>query len=81
MGGLPAKLVVLTIDADPPCAMNEFWLYGADLALSEHRRQHPAALGHRGRQSALGASTPDQAGPNPEVEQQIQQIVDSIQFE
>ena len=80
VGGLPAKLVVLTIDADPPCAMNEFWLYG-EASLYPNTVDSTVRLWIIEVANQRWVIHTDQAGPNPEVEQQIQQIVDSIQFE
>lgn len=80
VGGRPAKLVVLTIDHDIPCATTEFWLYGQFSA-------YPNTLDSTIKDWIFGVNgTPygihsDQAGPNPELEREIQQIVDSIQFE
>ena len=80
VGGLPAKLVVLTIDADPPCAMNEFWLYG-QTSLYPNTVTSTLRLWVIEVANQLYVIHTDQAGPNPKVEQEIQQIVDSIQFE
>ena len=80
VGGLPEKLVVLTIDADPPCPMNEFWLYG-DISLYPNTVDSTLRLWIIEVANQRWVIHTDQAGPNPEVEQQIQQVVDSIQFE
>jgi hypothetical protein len=80
VGGLPAKLVVLTIDADPPCAMNEFWLYGQTSLYpnSENSTIRIWVTEVAGERYVIHT---DQAGANPRVEPEIQQVVDSIQFE
>ena len=80
VGGLPAKLVALTIDADPPCPMNEFWLYG-QTSLYPNTVSSTIRLWITEVDGKRWVIHTDQAGPNPEVEQQIQQIVESIQFE
>ena len=79
VGGLPAKLVVLTIHADIACAPRQFYLYGADSA-------YPAALssvmsawivevdGARYVMQALHDAS------DPTAAAEIQQIIDSIQF-
>jgi hypothetical protein len=79
VGGLPAKLVVLTIHADIACPPRQFYLYGADSA-------YPATLssvmsawivevdGARYVMQALHDAS------DPTAAAEIQHIIDSIQF-
>jgi hypothetical protein len=85
VGGRPAKLVVLTIHPDVPCA-REFVLYGKTFP-GGGTMLYPNSLTSTirvwfvdtGGQVLMIHS--DQLGPNPKVEQEIQQVVDSIRFE
>jgi hypothetical protein len=91
VGGLPAKLVQLTIDADMACrpsdealqqpdALSSFNLYGEGTT-------YPVTLDSVIKEWVLEVDGKrviihsDQAAPDPEIEREIQQIVDSIQFE
>jgi hypothetical protein len=80
VGGLPGKLVTLTIDPDPPCPMEEFRLYGG-------RSLYPNTVNSiiriwiteiEGQRWAIHA---DHSNLNEQNGQEIQQIVDSIEFE
>jgi hypothetical protein len=80
VGGLPAKLVVLSIDDDVPCPPNSFWLYGPDSA-------YPNSTGSTikvwifeldGERYVIHV---DETVPGDEIAQEIQQIIDSIRFE
>jgi hypothetical protein len=88
VGGRPAKHVVITVPEDAPCAAGEqgFHLWFADLAQGEAR--YATALGETVRVwivdvdgTRLFIEAESYKGAGPEVEQEIQQIVDSIQFE
>lgn len=80
VGGLPAKLVVLTIHANIPCNTNSFWLYGPDSA-------YPNSLESTIRvwifevHGTRYVIHSDQARPNAALANEIQQIIDSIRFE
>ena len=86
VGGRPAKFVVLTIHPDVPCAHGEFLLYGKTFP-GGGTTLYPNSLTSTikvwfvdtGGQVLMIHS--DQLGPNPKVEQEIQQVVDSIRFE
>jgi hypothetical protein len=80
VGGLPAKLVTLTVDPDPPCDIDSFWMFG-------QTSLHPNSVDSiikfwiidvDGQRYAFLA---DQSAPDPQNEREIQQIIDSIQFE
>jgi hypothetical protein len=79
VGGRPAKLVVLTIHDDIPCSPNRFTF--------DDKHTWPNALTSEvrlwftdvdGKRFSIHS---DRTAPNPELEQEIQEIVDSIQFE
>lgn len=80
IGGRPGKLVALTIHSDVPCELSSFWLYG-NVSL------YPSSLDSKIRiwitelDGAPFIVYADQVGANPGLTQEIQQIVDSIQFE
>jgi hypothetical protein len=80
IGGIPAKLVVLTIHPDIACAPNQFMLFGPG-------SNYPNALTSTIRTWAFEKDGirfnvySDQAGPNASLAQEIEQIVDSISFE
>ena len=78
--GHPAKLVELTVDPDPPCPMNQFWLYGQTSlypnTVDSIIRLWITEVG--GKRFVIHT---DQAGANPQVGHEIQQLIDSIQFE
>jgi len=80
IGGLPAKLVVLTLHDDIGCDPSSFWLFGDGSA-------HPNTIGSTIRVWVFQANgtrqviQSDQAGTQPEIGQEIQRIVDSIRFE
>jgi hypothetical protein len=86
VGGRPAKLVVLTIHPDVPCAVPGLELYGKTFP-GGGTTLYPNSLTSTikvwfvdiGGQVLMIHS--DQLGPNPKVEQEIQQVVDSIRFE
>ena len=80
VGGHPAKVVELTVDPDPPCPMNQFWLYG-QTSLYPNTVDSTLKLWITEVAGKRFVIHTDQAGDNPQVEHEIQQIVDSIQFE
>ena len=79
VGGRPAKLVVLTIDRDIACQPNQFWLFGK-------YSMYPDTLDSVVRtwiidvDGKLYEIDSNQAAPDPALDQEIQQIVDSVQF-
>jgi hypothetical protein len=80
VGGLPAKVVTLTVNPDPPCDIDSFWLFG-------QTSLHPNSVDSIIRiwitdvdGQRYGLLT-DQASADPLNEREIQQIIDSIQFE
>ena len=80
VGGFPAKLVVYTIDADPPCNIHSFWLYGEPSLYPNKVTSIIKTWITKvdGRWFVIHA---DQSAPNQLNEQDIQDFVDSIQFE
>ena len=78
--GHPAKLVELTVDPDPPCPMNKFWLYG-ETSLYPNTVDSTIRLWITEVAGKRFVIHTDQAGDNRQVEQEIQQIINSIQFE
>jgi len=81
VGGRPAKVVDLTLHDDISCEMTRFWLFG-------NNTMYPNAIDSRIRiwfvdvdGSRILEFHTDQVGPDPTVASEIQQIVDSIQFE
>ena len=78
--GHPAKLVELTVDPDPPCPMNQFWLYG-QTSLYPNTVDSTIRLWITEVAGKRFVIHTDQAGDNPQVQQEIQEIIDSIQFE
>ena len=93
VGGRAAKLVVLTIREDIGCDPQQFYLWynegpGDDCSGDEECGRYATALGDTirvwivdvdGARLFFEAETGKDAGP--EIEQEIQQIIDSIQFE
>lgn len=88
VGGHPAKHVVITVPEDVGCPAGEqgFHLWFADLSNGEAR--YATALGETVRVwivdmdgTRLFIEAESYKGAGPEVEQEIQQLVDSIQFE
>jgi hypothetical protein len=80
IGEIPAKLVMLTIRPDISCEPNEFRLFGRGSAYPDSLQSAIRVWifemdGKRYR--VLG----NQAGPNPPLAQEIEQIIDSIRFE
>lgn len=79
VGGLPAKLVVLTIHDDIPCAPASFTLYGPGIyPNSRDSTIRVWIVDVHGTRFVIHS---DQAGPDVEIGREIQQIVDSIIFE
>lgn len=80
VGGLPAKVVTLTVDPDPPCDIDSFWLFG-------QTSLHPNSVDSIIRfwitevEGQRFTFLTDQASADPQNEREIQQIIDSIQFE
>ena len=80
VGGLPAKLVTLTVDPDPPCDIDSFWMFG-------QTSLHPNSVDSiikfwitevDGQRFTI---LTDQSAPDSTNEREIQQFIDSIQFE
>jgi hypothetical protein len=80
LGGLPAKLVVITISPDIPCAPTDFWLAGV-ASMYPDRLDSIVKNWIFDMDGKVRAIYSVQARPDPGLERQIQQIVDSIQFE
>ena len=78
--GHPAKLVELTVDPDPPCPMNQFWLYG-QTSLYPNTVDSIIRLWITEVAGKRFVIHTDQAGANLQVGHEIQQMIDSIQFE
>jgi len=87
VGGRPAKHVVLTVSEDVACGVpgDEFYLWYAD---EENAARYASALGEtlsvwivdvNGTRLSIDAESYKGAGP--EIEQEIQAMIDSIQFE
>jgi hypothetical protein len=80
IGGLPGRLVTLTIDPDPPCPMEEFRLFGG-------RSLYPNTVNSIIRiwitevDGTRWAIYADHSNLNQQNGLEIQQIIDSIQFE
>jgi hypothetical protein len=80
IGGLPAKVVTLTVDPDPPCDIDSFWLFG-------QTSLHPNSVDSIIRfwitdvDGQRYTFLTDQASADAQNEREIQQIVDSIRFE
>jgi len=90
VGGLPAKLVVVTVPEDIGCAPNEFFLWYDDISCGSESPcgRYASALGSTtriwivevdGTRLTIEAETYENA--RPELEQEIQGMIDSIQFE
>ena len=90
VGGLPAKLVVITVPDDIGCAPDEFFLWYDRESCAGYNPcpRWASQLGSTlrvwildvdGRRLVLEAET--YAGATPEIEQEIQRIIDSIEFE
>ncbi len=73
VGGHPAKVVELTVDPDPPCPMNQFWLYG-QTSLYPNTVDSTLKLWITEVAGKRFVIHTDQAGDNPQVEHEIQQI-------
>jgi hypothetical protein len=84
VGGLPAKLVELTIHPDIGCGPREFFLYGDE---GESGGIYLNALESVIRvwivdvNGARFVIHSDQTAPSDEIAQEVQQIIDSIRFE
>jgi hypothetical protein len=90
VGGLPAKLVVVTVPEDIGCAPNQFYLWYDDIACGDGApcSRWASALGSTTRiwivevdGTRLTFEAETYEGASPELEQEIQQMIDSIQFE
>ena len=90
VGGLPAKLVVVTVPEDIGCAPNEFYLWYDDISCGSDSPcgRYASARGSTtriwivevdGTRLTLEGETYENA--RPELEQEIQGMIDSIQFE
>lgn len=80
IGGLPGKLVTLTVDPDPPCPMNQFWLYG-DTSLYPNSAKSIIRIWITEVDGQRWSVHTDQADVNTRNDREIRQIIDSIQFE
>ena len=80
VGGLPAKVVEYTIDDDISCAPKDFWLYGAGSAYPDSTDSTITEWVVEVDGQRTGVHT-DRIGPSPELEQEIQEIVESIRWE
>lgn len=79
VGGLPAKMVELTVAEDFACSRESFWLYG-DVSFYPNARDsliRDWIFEHNGKLWLLHT---DQVGTDTATRTQIQQIVDSIVF-
>jgi hypothetical protein len=90
VGGLPAKLVVLTVPEDIGCAPSQFYLWYDDIACGSDTPcgRYASAVGSTTRiwivevdGTRLTFEAETYEGASAELEQEIQQIIDSIQFE
>jgi hypothetical protein len=84
VAGLPAKHVVITIREDIACAAEDFWLWGN----TDHGSRYASGLGNtirvwivevEGARFMVESEALD--GARPSLEREIDQIIDSIQFE
>jgi hypothetical protein len=80
VGGLPAKVVEYTIDDDISCEPRSFWLYGEGSAYPDSVDSTIKEWVVEVDGQRTGVHT-DRIGPSPELEQEMQQIVDSIRWE
>jgi hypothetical protein len=80
VGGLPGQLVTLTIHDEIACERGQFWLFG-DTSLFPNTLESSIKLRFLDVGGEPFVIYSDQDRPNPELEREIQQIVDSIQFE
>jgi hypothetical protein len=80
VGGLPAKLVVLTIHDDITCPVNTFYLYGQDSAYPNSLASviREWVLEVNGKRYQIHA---DQAAPDDAITAEIERIIGSILFE
>jgi hypothetical protein len=89
VGGLPAKMIVITVPDDIGCAPDDFFLWYDDGTCAGHDPcpRWVSQLGQTlrvwvvdvdGERVWLEAET--YAGATPEIEQEIQRIIDSIEF-
>lgn len=80
IGGVPAKLVVLTIDPDIACAPSSFMLSGEGMNYP-NSLESTIQMWFFERDGKTYEVYSDQAGNNQPLAQEIEQIVESIQFE
>jgi hypothetical protein len=80
VGGHAAKLVELTLRGEPACSLTDFWLFGKT-SFYPNTSQSRFRVWMLDVAGAPFAVYSDSASPDPDVEQQILQIVDSVQFE
>jgi hypothetical protein len=80
VGGLPAKVVEYSIDDGMPCQPGRFWLYGEGSAYPDSIDSTIMEWIVEVDGQRTGVHT-DRVGPSPELEQEMRQIVESIQFE
>jgi hypothetical protein len=80
VGGLPAKLVELTINDDIPCAPDQFWIYGFESAWpnSTNSTIRVWVFELDGTRYSIHS---DQVGINSDIAAEIFAIVDSIEFD
>jgi hypothetical protein len=80
VAGLPAKLVVLTLEDEIGCSPSSFWLYGDESAYPNSTNSTIRVWIFELNGTRYSIHT-DADGPSEEVAQEIQQIIDSIRFE
>lgn len=80
VGGLPGKLVVLTLPKDPACDRTTFWLFG-DGSVYPNTQASTIKVRVVEVDGAPFIVFSDQATPNPELDHEIDRIVDSIRFD
>ena len=80
VGGVRGKLVVLTIHGDIACDISHFWLLGGGSLYPNTIRSTIKLRTIEVNGTPITVYS-DQASPNPELEQEIEHIVDSIRFE
>jgi hypothetical protein len=80
VGGLPAKLVVFTINDDIDCDPSSFWIYGPDSAYpnSVNSTIRTWVFELDGSRYSIHSN---QEGTDAEQAQEITEIVESVQFE
>jgi len=80
LDGVPAKLVVLTLSGDFACDQTSFWLYG-DVSFYPSSRDFVIRDWVFDLDGQTYLLHTDQVGSDPTVGDDVQQIIESIQFE